>query len=332
MTPEERYKEESISHSGLNAFEISPRSYRRYKDYRDNSNTTMSLNLGSAVHCYILEPDEFYDRYRITPNETPTPMYKKFVEELANTRPLEGVVFDKHQTKLWHQHAYDVAGFKNPGFDRVVERFLQEDLFQDYYKFLIDLGSDKTAITPYELSQIKTCTESTATHKLSAQLLYGKPFAERYNELEILWQYPGYEFKMRSIIDRLVIDEDAKIVFIVDLKTTSKNVYSFSGSYEMYSYHRQLYLYTLAVKHYLNELGKNAEEYQILPYIVAVQTKDNFETAVYKPTQESLEVAKEQVATLIDEMDWHFKNDKWDFPRSYYEGDGSIEVGLNGER
>lgn len=329
MTVEERYANETISHSGLNAFSVSPRSYRRYKDYRDSQLTTASLSLGSAVHCYILEPDEFYDRYILAPKEVPTPMYRTFVETLVKTKPPQGIVYNDAQLHQWYDNAYKVAGFKNPGFKRVVERFTTEKAMQDYYKFLETLGEEKAPITEEDLSKVKTCKESTATHKLAAQLLYGFPLADRHAEIEILWQYPGYKFTMRSIIDALVVDRHNKRAYIIDLKTTSKSVHGFSYSFSLYSYHRQMYLYILATKHYLASLGENPRDYQIVPYIVAVQTKDNFESAVYMPDPGALKVAQEEVEILLGGMQWHFENNKWDFPQAYYEGDGSLIVGLN---
>ena len=92
-----------------------------------------------------------------------------------------------------------------------------------------------------------------------------------------------------------------------------------------------MYLYIIATKHYLNSIGEDAQLYKIIPYIVVVQTKDNFETAVYSPDIDSVKIAKGEVETLLDEMKWHFENNLWDFPRAYYEGDGSLIVGLKKE-
>ena len=237
MLTKDRYEQETISHSGLNAFAVSPRSYRRYKDYRDSQTTSVALSLGSAVHCFVLEPEEFYDRYVLAPNEVPSPMYKKFIEELARTE-IQGVIYDDEQMKSRYENAYRIAGFKNPLLPRVIVRYTSEDIMQNYHRFLNTLTDDKAPLSPYELTQVKTCKESTGNHKLAAQLLYGMPFADRHSEIMILWKYPGYDFTMRSILDRLVIDKEKKIAYMIDLKTTSKSVHFFSDSYGFYNYYR----------------------------------------------------------------------------------------------
>lgn len=326
MSPEERYKSETVSHSGLNAFTVSPRSYRRYKDRPESQESSFSLSLGSAVHCYILEPDEFYDRYIEAPENTPTPMYKKFVEHLAMSRP-DGV-FSTRSKKDWYEEAYHVAGFKNPLLPRVIERFETEPEFKEYYEFYLKLENDIQVLSAKEMTIVKLCGQSCATHKLASKLLFGYPFCTHYVEQEVRFNYPGFKFLMRGFLDRFIVNEKEKKCYVIDLKTSSKSVHSFSHSYGFYGYNRQLYLYSMAARYYLVELGLDPAEYEIVPYIVVVQTKDNFECAVYQPSGQSLLTGQMQVEEALKGLTWHFDNDVWDYPQSYYEGDGSLFVDL----
>jgi PDDEXK-like domain of unknown function (DUF3799) len=58
--------EYSLSYSSLSAFSVSPRNFIAYKlqEYK----TTKAMTMGEAVHCKVLEPDMFADRYYIAPN------------------------------------------------------------------------------------------------------------------------------------------------------------------------------------------------------------------------------------------------------------------------
>jgi hypothetical protein len=55
----------SLSYSSLSAFSVSPRAFIAYK-LKERA-TTKAMILGEAVHCKVLEPDTFADRYYIAP-------------------------------------------------------------------------------------------------------------------------------------------------------------------------------------------------------------------------------------------------------------------------
>ncbi len=56
----------TLSYSSISAFGISPRAFIAYK-VRERKETEAML-LGTVVHCLILEPDTFADRYAVGPN------------------------------------------------------------------------------------------------------------------------------------------------------------------------------------------------------------------------------------------------------------------------
>lgn len=56
----------SLSYSSLAAFSVSPRAFVAYK--LQERKTTKAMILGEAVHCKVLEPDLFRDRYVIAPD------------------------------------------------------------------------------------------------------------------------------------------------------------------------------------------------------------------------------------------------------------------------
>lgn len=55
----------SLSYSSLSAFSVSPRNFIAYK--LKERTTTKAMILGEAVHCKVLEPDQFGKRYYIAP-------------------------------------------------------------------------------------------------------------------------------------------------------------------------------------------------------------------------------------------------------------------------
>lgn len=55
----------TLSYSSLSAFTVSPRNFIAYK--LKEKKTTPAMILGEAVHCKILEPDAFKERYYVAP-------------------------------------------------------------------------------------------------------------------------------------------------------------------------------------------------------------------------------------------------------------------------
>lgn len=60
--------EDAVNNSALNAFSKSPAHYKRYLDRLDERGDTPALQLGRAVHCLALEPDDFNNRYVKSPD------------------------------------------------------------------------------------------------------------------------------------------------------------------------------------------------------------------------------------------------------------------------
>lgn len=79
------YKREYLSYSALKQFEKSPNHYIQYVT-KDRDNSSKSMNLGSATHAFILEPDKFAERYFVAPKaDKRTTEGKKLAREIEET-------------------------------------------------------------------------------------------------------------------------------------------------------------------------------------------------------------------------------------------------------
>ena len=157
-----------------------------------------------------------------------------------------------------------------------------------------------------------------------------------FNEKEVLFstndtifKSDHYEFKIKSIIDRLVVDRDDKIIYLIDLKTTSSSVYNFESSYRKYAYYRQLALYKQALQTALPGVG--LADYTIKCYIVAVQTTGLNECVVYQPSAKDLKLGEVEIQSLIDRLVWHSEKNSWDYPREYYETDSVVKICISND-
>lgn len=322
----QRYSEETVSNSGLSALSVSPRTYRNYKD-KVETETAAHFNLGSAIHCRILEPEEFDNRYHVANLTPPGGMYAKFIDVLYRTRCKDGE-YEGLAKQSWITNAYTEAGFKWT-VQKVWEKFNEDSDLIGYYKALLKT-EDRILLNKADEAAMEACIQGIQVHTKASELIYGRVLSDCYNELEVIWRHPVYpDFMMKSIFDRLIIDVPTKTATLVDLKTTSKSVNSFKYSYKQYKYYRQMGLYRQAVEWYLKDIGHNVEEWKIEIYIVATQTNGYGDTAVYSPSEADIIKGQEESEELLKRMKWHFDNDTWDYPMEYYLNDGVIILNLD---
>jgi exodeoxyribonuclease VIII len=67
LPAESYFAEDRINCSGLKLIARTPAHYKYYKQHLNEKLPTPSMVLGTAVHCAVLEPDTFKDRYAVAP-------------------------------------------------------------------------------------------------------------------------------------------------------------------------------------------------------------------------------------------------------------------------
>jgi len=326
-------KIEHVSHSSLSALKVSPQYFQKYLN-RELQFKSRYLDLGSAIHCYILENSSFNSRYIISDVPVIGGMMGKFLEELVknekficsspydSTEDTPGeLVYDS--LEALYDHCYAISGFKTP-LATVIKK-LDNPETSGYLSFLRN-AAGKYTLSQEEMETILQCAASAGRHAVAGKIL--NP-VEAEPEKEILWTHLG--FKVKSIIDNLILDKEKKMVTVTDLKTTSKNPYSFIRSYTSYGYYRQIAIYKMAVLDYLEKLGEDPMEYDFKTYIVALQTTGLCECVVYEPDSTDLSIAIDEFESLLARLKWHQDHNHWDYPMEYYNNNGVIKIKLSDE-
>ena len=318
-----------LSHSSLSALRVSPKHFIKYKS-RELDRDNKAFDLGSAIHCYMFEQDQFDNRYAISYNNPVGGMMGKFIEAYVEA---EAVIINEHMPKqlkidgyqTLHELCYDKAGFKT-ALETVLKKF-NSDENQAYFKFLKE-NSGKTVLSHDDMTTVMTCHESIVKHEKASDLIFPTS-GDKKPEFEISWIYK--DLTIKSIIDNLILDVENKKVNIIDLKTTSKSVYNFDRAYFTYGYYRQMAIYKLAVNSYLKTPGINVQDYDITSYIVVVQTTGLHECVVYKPTLPDMSFGMDEFDSLVERYKWHVDKNLWDFPKEYYDNNGIINLKLTDE-
>jgi hypothetical protein len=317
------YKEKCVSNSSLSWFLRSPKYFHMMLEGKIDEYTPDYFKKGQQIHMYILEPEEFNKEYDFLEYEIPkSKQQKEFCESFARAKK------GKKDEKLLN--AYKKAYSTKESDEKILEK--ADKLAKDYQSYIkyIKQSQAKQILPMSFMHKLNEIRSSVLSHKKARELLYNeehlafgntdKMFIQ--NELPIYWEYPESKLSCKSMLDRIIIDHDKKRITMVDLKTTS-HMSEFANKAIEYRYNRQMAFYWMAIHWYFkNELNIDPSEYEKETYIVAVSTTEPTEVKVFKMTDLRLNEGLNEIEQLMYELSWHFENEKWDYPRSYYEGEG----------
>lgn len=275
-----------------------------------------SYELGSAVHCMVLQENDFY----ISELRKPTGKFGMFLEEFYKLRKKGYKISDAVTKASIVQNYYSDKILNNQKrFKKVVEEGLSFHLTKVHLR-----EEDKSDKIPIYLSQkmsdqFMNCYSSLSNHFEANKLLKPKGLFESpeiYNEyaifcdLEVTTDDGQIEIvKFKGKLDNFTIDNEEKIITLNDLKTSGKPVKSFKtrsytsyegkkveveGSYFKYHYYRQMAIYMYLLSAALNKKG-----YKMKGNMIVVETLPVYDTMVYKVTSEEIQKGLQEFKTLL---------------------------------
>lgn len=314
------YSVDAISNTSIGYFLESPLLYKKLRD-SGITETTSSMDLGSAIHAYILEPEIFNDRYAICKHKI-TGKMGIYVEAYVD------VIITGISDDVAHEIAYQKAEFipKNIKPETVINNF-NEYKTKSYIDFLKS-SIGKTILSSEEFDIVQACKVSVMANKAAKKLLTNSPLLTAYNEIEIYWK-SQLSLNLKSKLDRVVIDWGNKVIYIPDLKTTGKPLKDFKNAVKIYHYHRQLAFYTRAVKWLMNNDKRfnGTQDFRIQPLIIAVETTRYNECRVFEISKYDLNKGTEEFNNVLAHIAELTRLGAWDYTLEYQEGDGIEQLG-----
>jgi len=308
-----------FSYSGINKLLFSPvMFYKHYVLLQREDSTDAHLVAGRALHCLLLEPEKFNDQFLVMPGKIPTDSQKKIIDNIFRYHESIGnnslTLEDYPQeilTQLLTTNLYQALKTDQQRLDKILTI---ENI--EYFKFL-SASLDKTVIDQVTLDScnvsieaLKSNSDVRALFQLDKQNLNAQ--VEVYHEQLLSIDHPDLPFGFRGIIDNVVIDSEAKIIFINDLKTTGKAIQDFPETVEYYRYWIQAVIYSLLVTDkYLNGLP-NASEWKVQITFVVIDKYNQIYP--YQVSDETLAKWKQSFNELVTKLLWHYKNKRYDLP------------------
>jgi len=319
-----------FSYSSLNKLMWSPAVFHQLyvlgiKEERQDAH----LVQGKIIHALLLEPEKFNDNFIISPDNLPTGNTKTVVDrvfshhkELADngdTRTslveFTDAIIDILKDMNVHQSLVDDKKTGVTGDQKRLDKILTAEA-ENYWNFLRNRGN-KTLI---DQQSYDFCLNAVDMIKTDSKLctLLGHDLndfsnKEVFNELTLMVDMADKSFGLKGIVDNLVIDHDKKILYINDVKTTSKDLKDFPETVEFYSYWMQAVIYSTLVS--INFSNLREAGYELKFHFVVIDKM--FQTYAFPVQESTLASWLDRLTETLKKAEWHYNNKSYDLPYEF---------------
>lgn len=239
---------------------------QKYKEGFKSTGYNEALLLGTCVHAYVLQPEDFM----ISDYENkPSGKLGYFIECIYKFRKEGFSIFDSIQKASQISDYYTkifINGSKSSFTKRFTTAFKEG---WDYYKKLSSgyFNSDKEIFVLHKklLEKYKMCVKAIENNRNIKKLLSPNIFEEKQflNEIALfsdikvtLPDKSEHIINFRGKLDSVIIDPESKTIYLNDIKTTSKGVDYFMDKTYIDDYgYKQLYLGTFTLSDYHVQMG-----------------------------------------------------------------------------
>jgi len=185
----------------------------------------------------------------------------------------------------------------------------------EYWKILLTAG-DVPIVTEKQHALIMAIRAQLALRPAIQELLSTKKeeHIEYFTELDVIWEehYTGNKMKCKSKLDRVRLDHKSKTFSIRDFKSTGKPLESFSTSFEMYRYYRQIKFYEDAFMFELKKRGLDGYR-PGKHFIVAAETGAAARMQSFIVTPPFLFKGELEIERLLQRISKHTQESQWIF-------------------
>ena len=320
------YKEEfNFSYSSLNRLLFSPKLF--YKDYiLKERETKMEKHLieGRLIHLLLLEPDRFNDEFVMSPLKMPSDSVKKILRIVNN-----GIVDPNNFMKLKDLDIIILEALKEQNLyqsfkedQKRLDKIITEES-EAYFKFLQTTG--KTIIDADTFARCMDRVVIIRANDDVTKLLmqeatdFEMDTIQVYNEKKLKCKLNDYKFGLKGYIDKYIIDDEAKTITIVDLKTTAKPLENFAETVDFYNYWLQAAVYSLLV---MKNVDENQQNYKIIFKFVVIDKYD--QVYVFPVSEETLVRWITSLKESLQEANYHYSERKYDLPYVFANGNVTL--------
>jgi hypothetical protein len=296
--------------------------YHLYVLKMKEEKTESHLVQGKIIHALLLEENKFNDQFIISPSSLPTGNLKLVVDKVfAHHLELQQNGDERDKLEQFDQAILDVLKDINlhqslKTDQQRLDKILTGDAI-NYWDFLKTKGN-KTLIDQQAYNFCKSAVDLMKTDKGLCDLIGCNTTEfdnkEVFNELALSCGINDKPFGLKGIIDNIVVDHGKKIIYINDIKTTSKDLKDFSSSVDFYSYWLQAAIYITLVGTrfftYIHNEGYKVE----FRFIVIDKMFNVYPFLVTEPT---LTQWFNKLVDVLEKANWHYSQKQYDLPYEF---------------
>jgi hypothetical protein len=314
-----------------------------------------SLIFGSLVDCLLFTPDSFDQKFSVSITNLPKGQYKKLVDELMEitqrsvddmgevTRDLEDMLEEAYKNVKYDRNG-NVVDFKRDSFEKVKEKFIGSDL-EIYYRQLRE-AHGKYVIEPVTIENALKVIGELKTNIVTQEIIN----MENSDKIDIYDQFPiigslkeclgeevtEEECKAKCLVDKIIIDHEAKEIHIYDLKTAWDNEGEFLNNYFKYKYYIQAALYWYLVVEWAKKQEQLAVYKVRFPAFIVVDSSNYKNPLIYLTDMNNITqgmrgfIIKDKyypgVVRAVKDMIWHKRTGIWNISKENYENNGIVRI------
>jgi len=305
-------KEFFFSYSSINMLLYSPSLfYRSYILNQKEEKLDSYLVEGKVIHALLLDNGNFEKNFIVSPTKLPSENTQKVINQVYYKNKIQAIM----PTKLAQCQDNIIAVLQEIDLhqslktdEQRIAKMLSEET-ESYWQFL-HLKENKTLL---DNETLERCKESVSIIRNSPginQLLDG-PGMTVENELFIKIKNDTYKFGLHGQVDNICFEHTKKIVYINDLKTSSKTLDEFQESLTYYRYWLQaaIYYYLVTKQYNLDPSWK-----VIFTFIVIDKYQQVYP---FEVSSESMTKWLAELSNIIKQVNFHYITKNYSLPYKF---------------
>lgn len=315
------YKEKFyFSYSSISKLLFSPVVFYNHYVLREREDMVgPHLVSGRVLHCLLFEPEKYNDNFVTMPGKIPTDSQKKIIDNIFkiylsvndNSLSLENYS-QELLSELLSANLYQTLKTDQQRLDKLLT---EEN--KNYFNFLKE-SQGKLVVDEPTLNGCKEGVKvlqgnSDIRSLLQLDKSVEDTHIEIYNELSVKIDVDYLTYGFKGILDNVVIDREAKTIFINDLKTTGKSLLEFPESVQYYKYWIQAVIYMKLISNkYLKDLPDMNEWKLYFTFIVIDKYNQVYP---FQVSADTMNVWQKDFIRISDIAKYHY--DKKDYTLPY---------------
>ena len=289
--------------------------------------TDAHLIKGKIIHTLILEEDKFKEYFVISPNNLPKDSPKMIIDRVFNHHAAN----TKHDTTLFY--SLTLNDYQPLILDILKEINLYQTLKTDAQrleKVIVPESNNywniqlvKDTKTVIDQSTYNYCKSATDLIKMKPEIAYLLGLNDTYdsdievfNEEYMECSLKDYPFGLKGFVDNIKIDHKKKIIYINDLKTTSKELKDFKESIEYYQYWLQAMIYMTIISTKLVHLVDDG--YDVRFHFIVIDS--NFLSYAFPVSKNTFDEWEKRAFESFDIAKYHYTERRYELPYHFDRG------------